>query len=161
MKKKMLLAVLAISVLSVSCLTGGVMNGSRVKAHYTLTVDGKVFDTSRGGEPFEFQVGSRQVVPGFEKGVIWMKVGEIKSFQVSPEEGYGLEDPNGIQTVSKAMLPPGLELKEGMTIPVAGAGGRRFQVRVVEVREDAVVINQNHPLAGKTLDFEVEILEIR
>ena len=138
-----------------------VTDGARVKLHYTLTVEGKVIDSSREGEPFAFQVGAKQVIPGFEKAIIGMKVGEKKFFQVSPDEGYGQEDPEGIDEVFKENLPPDLEPEVGMTLYATGAQGQTIPGRITEVRQDSVVININHPFAGKTLDYEVEIVEIQ
>jgi peptidylprolyl isomerase len=133
--------------------------GKKVKVHYTLKVEGEVIDSSKEREPLEFQLGSSQVIPGFEKAVKDMKIGEKKSFQVSPAEGYGEEDPKAIQEVSKDKLPPDLKLAPGMTIYAKGQSGNSIPVRVVEVKKDVVVMNFNHPLAGKMLNFDVEILE--
>jgi FKBP-type peptidyl-prolyl cis-trans isomerase 2 len=89
-----------------------------------------------------------------------MKVGEKKSFEVSPEEGYGLEDPEAIQEVSKDKLPPDTKPEPGMTLYARDKNGRPMPVKIMEVKKDVVVMNFNHPLAGKTLKFEVEIIEI-
>ena len=137
-----------------------VTDGSKVKLHYTLKVDGKVIDSSREREPFVFQMGSNQVIPGFEKGIKGMKVGEKKSFKVLPKDGYGEINKEAIQEVPKEKMPKGMEVKPGMTLYVSGGGGHPMPVKVVEVKKDVVVIDFNHPLAGKTLNFDVEILEI-
>ncbi len=132
-----------------------------VKVHYTLTVEGKVIDSSKGREPLEFQVGGRQMIQGFEKALMGMRVGEKKSFQVSPGEGYGQEDPRGIQEVSRDKLPSDINPEVGMTLYARGSKGQTIPARIIEVRKDVVVMNFNHPLAGKTLNFEVEIIEIK
>jgi len=137
-----------------------VTEGSKVKLHYTLKVDGKVIDSSRDREPFIFQVGSNQVIPGFENGIKGMKVGEKKSFKVPPKDGYGERRKEAIQEVSKDKMPKGIDVKPGMTLYASGPGGHPIPVKIVEVKKDVVVIDFNHPLAGKTLDFDVEILEI-
>jgi len=137
-----------------------VTDGSKVKLHYTLRVDGKVIESSRGKEPFVFEVGSKQVIPGFEKAVKGMKVGEKKSFKVEPEDAYGQRRKEAIQEVPKERMPKGLEIKPGMTLYAQGPGGHPIPVKVVEVKKDRVVVDFNHPLAGKTLNFDVEILEI-
>ena len=137
-----------------------VSEGKSVKVNYTLTVDGKVVDTSKGRGPLEFKAGSRQMIPGFEKAVLGMKTGEKKSFKVSPKEGYGLEDPKAIRDIPKNQLPPEMTPKAGMTL-TAQANGQKVPVRIVEVKKDVVVMNFNHPLAGKTLHFDVEVLEIQ
>lgn len=138
-----------------------VAEGKSVKVHYTLTVDGKVVDSSNGREPLEFKPGSHQMIPGFEKAVMGMKVGQKKSFKVSPEEGYGPENPKAMQEVPIKQLPPEITPKAGMTLYAQGKDGQRFPARIVEVKKDVVVMNFNHPLAGKTLNFDVEVMEIK
>jgi FKBP-type peptidyl-prolyl cis-trans isomerase 2 len=137
-----------------------VSEGKSVKVNYTLTVDGKVVDTSNGRGPLEFKAGSHQMIPGFEQAVMGMKTGEKKSFKVSPKEGYGPEDPKAIRDIPKSQLPPEMTPKAGMTL-TAQSNGQSVPVRIVEVKKDVVVMNFNHPLAGKTLHFDVEVLEIK
>ena len=138
-----------------------ITDGNVVKLHYILTVEGKVVDNTREREPFMFLVGAEQVIPGFEKSIIGMKVGEKKAFQVSPDEGYGQEDPEGIDEVPLENLQPDLKPEVGMSLYAAGEQGQTIPGRITEVREDSVVISINHPFAGKTLDYEVEIVEIQ
>jgi FKBP-type peptidyl-prolyl cis-trans isomerase 2 len=138
-----------------------VTEGKTVKVDYTLEVDGKVMDSSKGRGPLEFKTGSGQMIPGFEKGVMGMKVGEKKSFKVGPEEGYGSENPQSIQEIPKNQLPPEIKPEAGMTLYAQAPDGRQVPVRVMEVKDDVVVMNFNHPLAGKTLNFDVEVLEIQ
>lgn len=135
--------------------------GVTVKVNYTLTVDGKVVDTSKGRGPLEFRAGSGQMIPGFDKAVIGMKPGEKKSFKVRPEEGYGKEDPRAIQNVPKNQLPPEIKPKAGMTLQAQAKDGRKIPARIMEVKKDVIVINLNHPLAGKTLNFDVEIVDVK
>ncbi len=137
-----------------------VSEGKSVKVNYTLTVDGKVIDSSKGRAPLQFKVGSHAMIPGFEKAVMGMKVGQKKSFKVKPEEGYGPEDPKAIREIPKKDLPHEITPKAGMTLYAQGKDGQRFPVRVEEVKKDVVVMNFNHPLAGKTLNFDVEVVEI-
>jgi peptidylprolyl isomerase len=138
-----------------------VESGNMVRVHYTLTVDGKVVDTSRDREPLEYQAGKNQLIPGFEKALIGMKKGEKKSFKVEPEEGYGKKDPKMISEVSKDRIPPDLNPEPGMTLYARGAGGNPVPVKVVEVKKDVVILDFNHPLAGKVLNFDVEIIDIK
>ena len=138
-----------------------IADGNVVKLHYTLTVEGKVVDNTREREPFMFLVGAEQVIPGFENAIKGMEVGEKKSFQVSPDEGYGQEDPEGIDEIFKDNLPPDLEPVVGMKLYATGEQGQPISGRITEVRQDSVVININHPFAGKTLDYDVEIVEIQ
>lgn len=132
-----------------------------VMIHYTLTVDGKVIDSSEGRQPFEFQTGKNQTIPGFEKALIGMKTGEKKSFAVSPEEGYGQEDPKAYHEISKEKLPQDVKPEAGMMLYVQAPDGNPYPVKISEVREETVIINFNHPLAGKTLNFDVEVVEIK
>jgi FKBP-type peptidyl-prolyl cis-trans isomerase 2 len=138
-----------------------VSNGSIVKLHYVLTVEGRTIDNSREREPFTFEVGAAQVIPGFERAIQGMKVGERKSFRVSPEEGYGHENPEGVDEVPLENLSPGLVPEVGMTVYATGEHGQTIPGRITEVREQSVVINVNHPLAGKTLEYDMEIIDIQ
>jgi len=138
-----------------------VVSGKSVKVHYTLKVGGKVLETSIGRNPLQFTAGSRQVIPGFEKAIMGMKAGEKKSFKVNPEQGYGLEDPKAIKSVPKSQIPPDVKPKAGMILDTKGKQGQRVPVKVVEVKKDVVIINFNHPLAGKTLSYDVEVIEVK
>jgi len=138
-----------------------VAEGRTVNLNYTLKVDGKVFETSIGNRPLQFKVGSHQVIPGFEEAIMGMKAGQKKSFKISPEKGYGPRDPNAIRSVPKTQIPPDIKPKAGMILDTKGKDGQRVPVRVVEVKKDVVIINFNHPLAGKTLNYDVEVLEVK
>jgi FKBP-type peptidyl-prolyl cis-trans isomerase 2 len=138
-----------------------VSEGKSVKVNYTMSVDGKVMDSSKERGPLEFKAGSHQVIPGFEKAVMGMKVGEKKSVKIGPEDAYGPEDPKGIQNVPKNQLPAGMTPKAGMMLTARGKDGESMPVRIVEVKDDVVVMDFNHPLAGKTLNFDVEVVEIK
>lgn len=137
-----------------------VTEGKLVKVNYTLTVDGNVVDSSKEGEPFEFRTGDNQVIPGFEEALMGMHTGEKKSFQVSPEKGYGQENPKGIQTIPRDKLPTDRNPEVGMTLYAKMQDNQTIPVRITEVKEDTVVLNFNHPLSGKTLNFNVEVVEI-
>ena len=137
-----------------------ITEGKLVKVIYTLTVDGNIVDSSKEGEPFQFTAGSNQVIPGFEEAILGMKSGEKKSFQVSPEQGYGHENPKGIQTVPKDKFPANLNPEVGMTLHATMPDGQAIPARIIEVKDDTIILNFNHPLAGKTLNFEVEIVDV-
>ena len=137
-----------------------VSDGDTVKVHYTLTVEGEVVDSSSGKDPLEFQVGSSQVIPGFEKAVVGMKSGEKKTVRISPEDGYGPVDQDGIKEFPRENLPPDIKPEVGMTLHATNPNGQAIPLKISEVKENAVVIDMNHPLAGKTLDFDVEVVEI-
>lgn len=173
-RNRMLVAVLLGFIISLSFPSGSsggadeanaekvitVAEGNSVKVNYTLKVDGEVVDTSSANEPFEFKAGSHQLIPGFEKAVMGMKVGEKKSFSVNPEEGYGSVNPEALRDVPISQLPPDIVPAAGMILYAQGANGQRLAVKVVEVKKDVVVMDFNHPLAGKTLNFDVEVIEI-
>jgi peptidylprolyl isomerase len=137
-----------------------VKNGKLVKIHYTLTVDGEIVDSSLDGDPMEIKVGSGQVIPGFEEAIMGMKVGEKRSFEVYPEDGYGEVDTNAFQEVDRDRMPKDLELEEGMVLYAQGPKGQTFPARVTKVTDEVVTMDFNHPLAGKTLNFEVEIISV-
>ncbi len=138
-----------------------IADGAVVRLHYTLTVEGVMVDNTREREPFMFLVGDEQVIPGFEKAIQGMAVGEKKSFKVSPDEGYGKEDPDGIDEVPLENLPPDMAPDVGMVLYAVDESGQPLQGRITEIREDSVTININHPFAGKTLEYDVEIVEIQ
>ena len=141
--------------------TAVVTDGKTVKVNYTLTVEGKVVDQSPGGQPIEFKAGAHQMIPGFEKAVMGMKTGEKKSFKLKPEDGYGPVNPKAFQEVARKQLPADITPKAGMTLVAQGKGGQKIPVRIKEVKKDVVVMDFNHPLAGKTLNFDVEVVEIK
>jgi len=138
-----------------------VSQGKFVKVNYTLKVDGKILEASTGRRPLQFKAGSHQVIPGFEKAIIGMKAGQKKSFKLSPEQGYGPRDPKAVKSIPKTQIPPDVKPKAGMVLDNRDKNGRRVPVTVVAVKKDVVVIDYNHPLAGKTLNYEVEVLEVK
>lgn len=138
-----------------------VEDGRTVKVEYTLTVDGEKVDSSEGKEPIEFEAGAKQMISGFEKALIGMKAGEKKSFDVSPEDGYGTVNPQAFQEVPKDRLPQDVELEVGMVLGARSPDGRPMPVKISEIKKDTVVIDFNHPLAGKTLHFDVEVVEVK
>ncbi len=138
-----------------------VQDGKTVKVHYTLTVDGKNVDSSRQGDPLDVKVGEGNVIPGFENALKGMKTGEKKSFDVSPAEGYGQVDPQNMVEVPTSQLPADLKPEVGMTLYATGEHGQPIPARIAEVKESSVIMNFNHPLAGKTLHFDVEVIDIK
>lgn len=137
-----------------------VEDGRTVKLHYSLSVDGEMVESSEGQEPLEVTIGAQQVIPGFENGLRGMKIDESKEFSVSPEEGYGPEDPEGYKEVGKDKLPEGFDPQTEKVLYVQGPDGRSYPVQVAEVKEETVLLNFNHPFAGKTLTFTVKVVEI-
>ena len=137
-----------------------VSDGKTISMEYTLTLDDeKVIDTNVGKAPLKFTQGSHQIIPGLETALEGMKKGESKQVTVAPEQAYGVSDPQAIQEVSIDKIPPEAR-KVGMTLQGKDANGRVVHPRVTEVKEQVVVLDFNHPLAGKTLNFDVKILDI-
>jgi peptidylprolyl isomerase len=135
--------------------------GDKVKIHYTGTLeDGKQFDSSEGREPLEFELGSGQVVPGFDKAVMGMAVGESKSVTIAPEDAYGQRNEQAVQEVPKSALPEDLKAEEGMMLQAQNPDGQTVQLAVVSVNDDSITVDANHPLSGKTLNFELSLVEI-
>ena len=131
--------------------------GDRVRIHYTGTLnDGTTFDSSQGREPLEFEVGAGQIIPGLDNAIPGMEVGESKTVNVPAEEGYGPLDPAARQSVPRDQIPADIPLEEGSLLQV----GQVLPVTVAEVTEEAVVLDANHPLAGKDLNFEIKLVEI-
>jgi peptidylprolyl isomerase len=135
--------------------------GDSVKAHYTGKLDdGTVFDSSRDRGPLEFSVGQSQVIKGFEDAVIGMSEGESKTVTVAPEEAYGSRREDLVITLKRSQIPPGIELREGLHLQMRQQDGTVFNVMVSGLSEDQVTLDANHPLAGKDLTFEIEVVEI-
>jgi FKBP-type peptidyl-prolyl cis-trans isomerase 2 len=135
-------------------------NGKVVSVHYVgKFTDGEVFDSSEGREPLQFQVGSGQLIPGFESAIIGKVVGDKVTANIAPEEGYGLVREDLIVSVPLDKMPG--EVEVGQALEAQGENGQSAQVFVKEVNEDSVVIDGNHPLAGKDLVFEIEVVEIQ
>nr|AOE10685.1 FKBP-type peptidyl-prolyl cis-trans isomerase [uncultured bacterium] len=134
---------------------------SKVKVHYTgKLANGEVFDTSDGKEPIEFTLGQGQLIPGFEKGLIDMKLNEKKTINMTKDEAYGEVNETLIQEVKKTDLPQDMEPKVGMGLVSKSPEGQEINLMVVEVKEETIVIDGNHPLAGRDLIFDLEVVEI-
>jgi FKBP-type peptidyl-prolyl cis-trans isomerase SlyD len=138
-----------------------VQEGSMVSIEYTLRDDsGNVIDTNAGKEPLTFIEGAGQIVKGLERELSGMKVGDQKKVQVKPEDGYGLPDKNAFHEIPREKVPPEGQKPGAMLMTKAPDGGA-IPMRVHEVKEKTVIVDLNHPLAGKTLNFDVKIKEIR
>ena len=122
--------------------------------------DGTVFDTSEGKEPLTFQIGTGSVIKGFENALIGMKVGETKDTSIMPTEGYGESDERLIQQVPKAMFPPDLELKQGLGLKLQAPTGQIITAMVAAIDDEKVTVDFNHPLAGRTLHFQIKLVSI-
>lgn len=136
-------------------------DGDRVKVHYTGTLDdGTVFDSSRERDPLEFELGAQQVIPGFEEAVRGLEVGESVEVSLAPEEGYGQRNEELMVDVARSDLPEGLDPEVGQTLEVRTEDDEPMAAWVAEIGEEAITVDLNHPLAGRELNFEVELLEL-
>lgn len=135
--------------------------GSTVKVHYTGRLDdGTVFDSSAGGEPLEFTIGRGQLIPGFEQGVVGMEPGESRTVVIAADQAYGIYRPEGVIEVARSEIPAAINLEVGMQLQATGANGRPAHMTVLELSGDKVKLDGNHPLAGKDLTFEIQVVAI-
>lgn len=131
-----------------------------VQFEYTLTADGQPVDASPEGEPFRYTHGRGQIIPGLERQLAGLRVGDAKEITVSPEEGYGPVDPEAVVELPREQLPPTITPEAGMSLSGVDPEGRPFRARIKEIRDTTVALDLNHPLAGKTLLFKVKIVDI-
>lgn len=138
-----------------------VKSGDKIKVHYhgKLT-NGDTFDSSEGRAPLEFEVGSGMVIKGFDDGVTGMTVGDKKTINIPFNEAYGPRNPDMIIDMPKDRFPADMQLEEGMPLMMSDGSGQNFQVTVVEIKPEAVILDANHPLAGQDLVFDLELVEI-
>lgn len=138
-----------------------VKDGDTVKVHYTGTLeDGSVFDTSEEREPLEFTLGQGQLIPGFEKAVKGMSVGDSAEVDIPSEEAYGEAREDLIISVPKNQLPDDVEPQVGMQLQVNQQDGQPIPVRITEVGDEELKLDANHPLAGEDLTFQIELVDI-
>jgi len=161
-KRIVLAFVIILAAVAVIGCGGGAKEGDKVSVNYTGTLqDGTVFDSSYDrGVPLTFTIGDMEVVYGFDHAVRGMKPGEKKTVTLPPEQAYGKRDSNLIMTGSRDELPLGLEVKVGDKLVVNLEGGNMAIATVIELTDDTVTVDANHELAGKTLIFEIELVEI-
>ena len=135
--------------------------GKKVSIDYVLTIDGQKIDSSKQGEPLEYTQGRGQLIPGLEKELEGMKAGDKKSVNVSPEEGYGVRNEEAIKEIPRSDLPANLPLEPGKMLRVSTPEGQSFPAVIKEVKKDSVVLDFNHPLAGKELHFDVTVVSVQ
>ena len=138
-----------------------VKSGDKIKVHYHGRLSsGETFDSSAGREPLEFEVGSGMVIKGFDDGVTGMTVGEKKTVNIPFDDAYGSRNPDMIIEMPKDRFPKDMEIELGMSLGMSDENRQQFQVTIVEIKEDVVLLDANHPLAGEDLIFDLELVEI-
>ena len=138
-----------------------VKEGDLVRVHYTgKLTNGEQFDSSEGREPLEFTVGAGQMIKGFDDAMPGMSVGEKKTINILPGDAYGEKDEQAMIEFPKANIPPDMKLEPGMQLQLRNENGQPFPVTVAEIKDDVVVLDANHMLAGKELVFDIELMEI-
>lgn len=139
-----------------------VTKDSVVSLEYRLHLgDGQVVDESEPGQPLAYMHGRGQIVPGLEGQLEGMSAGESKKVVVPPSQGYGEHDPRGLQEVPREMFPPNANLQAGLTISAQTADGDVIPITIRELKGEKVVVDLNHPMAGKTLHFDITVREVR
>jgi peptidylprolyl isomerase len=143
--------------------------GDRVKVHYTGRLDdGTVFDSSEckedecdcGHSPMEFTIGAGEVIPGFDQGVVGLSIGEAKTIHIPVDEAYGERIEEMVAEVPRGDLPPEMKPELGQQLEVTQEDGQIFQVLVIDVNDETITIDANHPLAGQPLNFDIRLVEI-
>jgi peptidylprolyl isomerase len=161
-----ILTLVLVSAICISGCSGGggiaaAKDGDTVRVHYTGTLDdGTEFDSSVGGDPLEFTVGAGQMISGFDQAVVGMKLGESKTVTIPPEEAYGPYRDDLVQVLDRSQFQEGTEPVVGQQWESPQPDGRTLIFTVIEVTETTVTADYNHRLAGETLTFEIELVEI-
>lgn len=138
-----------------------VENGLFVSVDYTGTLDnGEVFDSSKGRQPLEVQMGTGNLIPGFESALMGMSLNESKTFTLSPQEAYGERDPNRTHDFPRSEIPEGMVPQVGQTLMLSTPQGQQVPARVDSIDDTKVVFDLNHPLAGKSLTFDIKVVGI-
>jgi FKBP-type peptidyl-prolyl cis-trans isomerase 2 len=163
MKKKIIGAMAAIIFSFTAGARAGsndiIESGRKIKMHYTMEVEGKVIDSTRNRQPFEFVDGKDPIIPGLEAEMKGLKAGDHKEFTVTSENAFGSHEAAAVIRIPRKNLPEG-DIKPGMTYTTKGEGARPMRGVVQTVEGDIVVLDFNHPLAGKELHFEIDIIEV-
>ena len=136
-------------------------DGNTIKVHYMGKLeDGTVFDSSQGRDPLEVILGTNAVIPGFEKGLLGMEVGDKKTITISSEDGYGPRRDELIMEVEKSAFPEDVTPEVGLQLQMQRGDGQSLPVTIVGIEDGKITLDANFPLAGKTLIFEVELMEV-
>ncbi|ANE50112.1 FKBP-type peptidyl-prolyl cis-trans isomerase [Flavisolibacter tropicus] len=138
-----------------------VKEGDKVKVHYHGKLrSGETFDSSQGRDPLEFTVGGGQVIKGFDEGVKGMQVGDKRTVEIAVDDAYGQKSQEMIIEFPKDQFPPDMNPEVGMQLMMNNGSGQQFPVTIVEVKDQSVILDANHPLAGQDLIFDIELVEI-
>ncbi len=138
-----------------------IKDGDTVQVHYTGTLDdGSVFDSSRERDPLEFVLGKGMLIAGFEAAVVGRDVGETVTVEIEPASAYGEVDTDLVFTVPRSEVPEHISPEAGLPLQLSNEEGT-MDVTITEVTDDSIVLDANHPLAGKTLKFEIEIISVK
>jgi peptidylprolyl isomerase len=142
-------------------MTTTVKNGDKISVHYTGKYeDGQVFDSSIDRDPLEIEVGTAQVIKGFEDALVGMAKGEKKTVNIPPDHGYGQYDPALLIEIPKSNVPENMTPELGMKLKLSDNKGKSVLVVVTEIGDESIKLDANHPLAGKVLVFDLELVNI-
>jgi len=148
-------------ILSETRIMTAAKRGDTVRIHYTgRLIDGTEFDSSNGGTPLEFEIGSGEIIPGLDHAVEGMAVGETQTVTIPAEEAYGPHQPEGVQTLPLDEVPPHIKLEPGLRLQAQRPDGQPVLLTVVGISDSEVMLDANHPLAGQDLVFELELVEV-
>ncbi len=136
--------------------------GDKVKVHYNGRLnDGTTFDSSKDRQPLEFEVGSGMVIKGFDEGVTGMSVGDKKTISIPAEDAYGERQEEMVIEFPRSNFPPDIEPELGMTLNMHSENGQELPVVITDVNDDTIILDANHPLAGKDLIFDIELVDLK
>jgi len=138
-----------------------VIDNAVVALEFTLTVDGEIVDTSDGDGPIRFIQGQGQIIPGLEKALYGMAMGDSKELAIPPKDGYGEHDPNAFADIPRAEFPSEIPLELGVELELKNKTGDTLEATIDSVDDESVRLNFNHPLAGKILNFSVKVVDLR
>jgi len=137
------------------------VDGNTVKVHYKGKLeDGSVFDSSEGRDPLEVKLGTNAIIPGFEKGLMGMEVGDKKTITIPSEEGYGPRRDELIMELNKSDFPENITPEVGLQLQMQREDGQNLPVTIIDIKDEKITLDANFPLAGKTLIFDVEMMEV-
>ena len=139
----------------------GAKNGDKVRVHYTGTLDdGTVFDSSKSRDPLEFTLGDKGIIPGFQEIVEGMNAGETKTGKIPADKAYGPRVEEMVLSIERNRFPEDLDPQVGQHLQLARPDGQSISVLVTKIDESAITVDANHPLAGRDLTFDIDLLEV-